>query len=61
MLLGYARISKGDDQSNKLQVQALQSAGVERIFEKSASGGRWERPQLHRMLDNIRPGDIVVV
>jgi len=42
MLFGYARVSKGDDQSNALQKKALQSAGVERIFEESASGGRWD-------------------
>lgn len=31
MLFGYARVSKGDDQSNALQKKALQEAGVERI------------------------------
>jgi DNA invertase Pin-like site-specific DNA recombinase len=61
MLLGYARVSKGDDQSHRLQVQALSAAGVERIFEESASGGRWDRPQLHRLLEQLRPGDVVVV
>ena len=27
----------------------------------SASGGRWDRPELHRMLDQLREGDTVVV
>jgi DNA invertase Pin-like site-specific DNA recombinase len=31
------------------------------LFEEAASGGRWDRPQLHRMLDQLRPDDIVVV
>jgi len=61
MLIGYARVSKGDDQSNALQIQALKSAGVERIFEESASGGRWDRPQLHKMLEQLRPDDTVIV
>jgi DNA invertase Pin-like site-specific DNA recombinase len=61
MRIGYARVSKGDDQSNALQIQALKSAGVERIFEESASGGRWERPQLHKMLEQLRSGDTVIV
>lgn len=61
MLLGYTRISKGDDQTNRLQVQALKSAGVEKIFEESASGGRWDRPQLHKLLEQLRPQDVVVV
>jgi DNA invertase Pin-like site-specific DNA recombinase len=61
MLIGYARVSKGDDQSNMLQKKALLDAGVERIFSESASGGRWDRPQLHKMLEQLRPGDTVIV
>ena len=61
LLLGYARVSKGDEQSNKVQAKALRSAGCRRIFEEAASGGRWDRPQLHRMLDQLREGDTVVV
>ena len=61
LLLGYARVSKGDEQTNTLQARALQAAGCRRIFEEVASGGRWDRPQLHRMLDHLREGDTVVV
>jgi DNA invertase Pin-like site-specific DNA recombinase len=60
-LLGYARISKGDEQSNALQARALKAAGCKRVFEEAASGGRWDRPELHRMLDQLREGDTVVV
>ena len=55
MLLGYARVAKGDEQSNALQAKALRAAGCRRIFEETASGGRWDRPELHRMLDQPRP------
>ena len=61
MLLGYARVSKGDDQNNVAQGKALTAAGCSRIFEEIASGGRWERPELHRLLDQLRPGDTIVV
>jgi DNA invertase Pin-like site-specific DNA recombinase len=61
MLLGYARVSKGDDQSNALQVRALRAAGCRKIFEEAASGSRWDRPELHRLLDQLRKGDVVVV
>lgn len=61
MLIGYARVSKGDDQSTAAQKRALKEAGCDRLFEEAASGGRWDRPQLHRMLDQLRPNDIVVV
>lgn len=61
MLIGYARVSKGDDQSNALQAKALKAAGCQRIFEEAASGGRWDRPILHDMLRQLRDGDVVVV
>jgi DNA invertase Pin-like site-specific DNA recombinase len=61
LLFGYARVSKGDEQTNTLQARALRAAGCRRIFEEAASGGRWDRPELHRMLDQLREGDTVVV
>ena len=48
MLYGYARVSKGDDQDILTQINALKLAGAKRLFEEKASGGRWDRPQLHR-------------
>lgn len=32
-----------------------------RVFEEKASGGRWDRPELQRLLDQLRDGDTVVV
>src|ERR1700757_1439043 len=61
LLLGYARVSKGDEQNNVLQARALRAAGCRRIFEEAASGGRWDRPELHRLLDHLREGDTLVV
>ena len=61
MLFGYGRVSKGEDQNEALQVDALTQAGCTRLFSEVASGGRWDRPQLHRMLDQLRPDDVVVV
>jgi DNA invertase Pin-like site-specific DNA recombinase len=61
MRLGYARVSRGDDQSNALQVRALRAAGCQKIFEEAASGARWDRPELHRLLDQLREGNVVVV
>lgn len=58
MQFGYARVSL-DSQDNAAQVAALQSAGCERIYRETASGGRWDRPQLH-LLDQLRPGDVLV-
>src|SRR3954463_13156664 len=62
MLLGYARVSKSDDtQDTAAQVSALKSAGCKRVFKDKASGGRWDRPELHRLLDQLRAGDTLVV
>lgn len=61
MLVGYARVSKTDDQDPGLQLRALKAAGCKRIAEERASGGRWDRPELHRLLGELDEGDIVVV
>ena len=61
MLIGYARVSKQQEQDTATQVQALRKAGAERIYQEHASGGRWDRPELHKLLDGLRPGDVLVV
>ena len=60
MLIGYARVST-NDQDTAAQVAALKAAGCKRIYREKASGGRWERPELHRLLDQLRKGDVLVV
>src|SRR6266581_9518823 len=61
MLLGSARVSKGEEQETRRQETALRTAGVERLLTERASGGRWDRPELHRLLDQLQPRDVVVV
>ena len=39
----------------------MKAAGCERIYREKASGGRWDRPELHRLLDQLRKGDVLVV
>ena len=56
MRLGYARVSKAD-QDTAAQVGALKAAGCTRVFEEKASDGRWDRPELHRLLNHLRHGD----
>lgn len=60
MKFGYARIST-QDQDTQAQVAALKSAECKSIFQEQASGGRWDRPELHRLLGQLRNGDTVVV
>ena len=37
------------------------AAGCERIFREKATGGRWKRPELQRLLEHLRKGDVLVV
>jgi DNA invertase Pin-like site-specific DNA recombinase len=60
MLIGYARVSS-NDQGTTAQVAALKAAKCERIYRERASGGRWDRPELQRLLDQLRKGDVLVV
>ena len=60
MLIGYTRVST-QDQDPEAQADALKEAGCALIFSETASGGRWDRPELHRLLERLRPGDVVVV
>ena len=60
MLIGYARVSS-NEQDTTAQVSALKTAGCERIFREKATGGRWNRPELQRLLDHLRKGDVLVV
>ncbi len=60
MRIGYARVST-QDQDTAIQIGALQAAGCERVFQEKASGGRWDRPELQRLLDHLRQGDVLVV
>ena len=60
MRLGYARVST-DDQALDRQRERLQEAGCERLFEEKISGARRDRPQLARLLDQLRKDDVVVV
>ncbi len=58
-----ARVRPGStsEQDTAAQVSALKSAGCEKIFREKASGGRWDRPELIRLLDQLRTGDILIV
>jgi len=60
MFIGYARVST-QEQDTAAQIDALKKCGCELIFEEKASGGRWDRPELHRLMEQLRKGDVLVV
>lgn len=59
-LLGYARVSTGN-QDAQLQHDVLTAASCYCIFTDTASGALESRPELDKLLDQIRPGDTLVV
>jgi DNA invertase Pin-like site-specific DNA recombinase len=59
MKFGYARVSTSG-QTTRLQLDALERAGCERIFQEHASA--WaDRPELDVLLGQLRPGDQLIV
>lgn len=60
MLIGYARVST-DDQDLSIQRATLNAAGCRRLFEEKVSGAKRNRPELARMLEQLRDDDVVVV
>jgi DNA invertase Pin-like site-specific DNA recombinase len=60
MLIGYARVSTGE-QTLDLQRDALRGVGCERVYEETASGAKADRPILAEVIDYARAGDVLVV
>ncbi|WP_424988889.1 recombinase family protein [Microbulbifer sp. S227A] len=60
MIIGYARVST-DNQNLDSQTDALSVAGAEKVFADKISGSRRARPELDRMLEQLRDGDVVTV
>ena len=60
MKIGYARVST-EDQKLTIQIEALKKAGCTLIFREKVSGAYRDRPELNRMLDQLRKGDVVAV
>lgn len=60
MIIGYARVST-NDQNLDSQTDALSAAGAEKVFADRISGSRRARPELDRMLEQLRDGDVVTV
>jgi DNA invertase Pin-like site-specific DNA recombinase len=59
-LVGYARVSTAGQELGR-QLDSLRAAGCSRIFSEKISGVAKHRPVWEALVDQLRPGDIVVV
>jgi DNA invertase Pin-like site-specific DNA recombinase len=60
MLVGYARVSTGE-QNLAMQLDALTAAGCEEIYHDEMSGAKALRPGLQKALEFVRSGDTLIV
>lgn len=59
-MIGYARVSTAG-QTLDAQREQLAGAGCSTIFEETISGAKSKRPELHRALDQLVSGDVLLV
>ena len=60
MIFGYARVST-QEQNLDRQLDILKSADVEEIIQEKISGTKADRPELLKLLEKLRKGDIILV
>lgn len=60
MDVGYARVSTRE-QDLDLQRDALEAAGVEKVYWEKVSSRKEDRPELAKALDYCREGDVLMV
>jgi DNA invertase Pin-like site-specific DNA recombinase len=60
MIIGYARASTSE-QDTATQLTALKAAGCEPTFQERASGGRSDQPEINKLLDQLRNGEVLTI
>ena len=60
MMIGYARVSKEEQNLNR-QIDQLTAYGAEKIIQEKYTGTRRDRPGIDVLFDILRPGDSLVV
>lgn len=60
MIFGYARVST-QEQNLDRQLDSLKIAGAEEIVQEKITGTKADRPELNRLLDKLRKGDVILI
>jgi DNA invertase Pin-like site-specific DNA recombinase len=62
MKVGYARVSSKDQVLDR-QIDVLVNEGIDErnIYQEKITGTKRERPELNRLVSELKPGDLVIV
>ena len=60
MKIGYARVST-EEQNLDRQLDSLKEAGCEKIFREKITGTKKERPELDKLMEQLRSGDLIII
>ncbi len=60
MKIGYARVST-PEQKMYLQIDELKKFGCKKIFSEVVTEAKADRAELSKMLEQVRPGDVIVI
>lgn len=60
MIIGYGRVSTADQNLNR-QIDALKNAGAVKLFTEKMTGKKKDRPELMKLIDQLREGDVVLI
>ncbi|AOM09965.1 hypothetical protein BTI247_15590 [Bacillus thuringiensis Bt18247] len=60
MIYGYGRVST-NKQELDIQIKAIKEAGATKIYKEKISGAKADRKELHKLLEEIKAGDTLVV
>ncbi len=65
MKYGYIRVSsknqKSDGNSLEAQMDAVRSAGAEKVFIETYTGVKLERPEFTKLLDVVKQDDMIII
>lgn len=60
MRIGYARVSS-KEQNLARQIEALETAGCDKIYSDKISGKNFDRPEYQKMISELTSDDIVII
>lgn len=60
MIFGYMRVSTIEQNLDR-QAEALKEAGCEKMFFEKITGTKRERPELNKLIEQVRSGDTVII